>query len=216
MSPFVELDDSRGATTTVEDFSGPQQPQQQQHSFAGAEDVAERLAGGERLKSTTGNSSAGVFYNRVGAISRDLSVLMANVLAEERMAASGRTRKTKNAVEATTAASLGEDSSGARTNAGDGTERNGLVVLDAFAASGVRALRYGRRSTYTMAFRVFGGQNPFQLCTSNDVGSHAFLFCITIDQPWGFRGLAARAGSVVLCDTSRGASKGKGTKGRTN
>lgn len=145
VSPFVEPDNSYAATAAVEDFSSPQQPQQQQHIFVGAEDIVERLAGGKRLNSSTGDSNAGVFYNRVGAIGRDLSVLMANILAEERMAASGRTRKNKNAEGATIADSLGEDGSGALIGAGDGAESNGLAVLDAFAASGVRALRYRKR-----------------------------------------------------------------------
>ncbi|CAM9865018.1 unnamed protein product, partial [Laminaria digitata] len=47
-------------------------------SYGGAEGIAQRLAeGGD-------GGAAGVFYNRVGAINRDLSILMANVLAEER------------------------------------------------------------------------------------------------------------------------------------
>lgn len=143
----------------------------------GAEKIAELLAG----------ESAGegaVFYNRVGAINRDLSVLMANVLAEERLKESlaGRKRKkwkeplpsqpspddaikqcdsarrrSRWGVRAFLSGALARSSRG-RWGGSDATvlaegrptrdtrphetdTDEGLVVLDAFAASGVRALR---------------------------------------------------------------------------
>lgn len=150
----------------------------------GAERVAELLAG----------ESAGegaVFYNRVGAINRDLSVLMANVLAEERVREqlAGKKRK-KRQIPPTSRpspadgtlrsrASLADDvtqGGAARSSKGwgvrafvkgalgrlsrgcwgGGVERvsnnedqqeepredeDGILILDAFAASGVRALR---------------------------------------------------------------------------
>ena len=143
----------------------------------GAEKIAELLAG-----ESTGEGA--VFYNRVGAINRDLSVLMATVLAEERLKESlaGKKRKKRKAPlpsqpspddgigqdEATRRKSrwgvrsffrgaLGRSSRGrcssdsakvsteehaidTRTPEPDGDE-DGLVILDAFAASGVRALR---------------------------------------------------------------------------
>ncbi|CAM9448333.1 unnamed protein product [Ectocarpus sp. 6 AP-2014] len=151
----------------------------------GAERVAELLAG----------ESAGegaVFYNRVGAINRDLSVLMANVLAEERvrerlagkkrkrrqipptsrpspadgtlrsrsslahgMAHSGEARSSKVwGVRAFVKGALGRLSRGcwgggvARVSNNEDQQdepredEDGLLILDAFAASGVRALRY--------------------------------------------------------------------------
>ncbi|CAM9098118.1 unnamed protein product [Ectocarpus fasciculatus] len=153
----------------------------------GAERVAELLAG----------ESAGegaVFYNRVGAINRDLSVLMANVLAEERVRErlAGKKRK-KRPIPPTSRPSLADgtlrssrasraddvtQSGAAKSSKGWGVrvfakvallgrlsrrcwgggvgrdsnnedqqeepreDEDGLLVLDAFAASGVRALRY--------------------------------------------------------------------------
>lgn len=125
------------------------QPQQPQNVFLGAEDVAERLAGGEGLNCDDGvvhsSGKAGVFYNRVGAINRDLSVLMANVLAEERIAGRYGKKKKRRRMRSTPATSATADNGAAKssgvTSAGD-VEEEGLVVLDAFAASGVRALRY--------------------------------------------------------------------------
>lgn len=154
----------------------------------GAERVAELLAG----------ESAGegaVFFNRVGAINRDLSVLMANVLAEERLRerlAGGRRRskKRRRAPPLPPQSSLADDverqgagqssgrwgvtalfsgalrrfsrrrldgkggatglhpSDGRGVGAGEEQENEDeLVVLDAFAASGVRALRCVHCST---------------------------------------------------------------------
>lgn len=115
----------------------------------GAEEIAERLAGGA-------GDGVGVFYNRVGAINRDLSVLMANVLAEERLNERSRKKRTRPTNMGTVndpsgAAEAGATSgcAGATASGENGTEEKdegeggGLVVLDAFAASGVRALRYG-------------------------------------------------------------------------
>lgn len=127
-----------------------QQPQQQRNVFLGAEDVSERLARGEKLSGDNGvirsTGKAGVFYNRVGAINRDLSVLMANVLAEERMVGRDRRKKKRRRMGPTPATSATVDNNAAfisgETSAGEGdAEKEGLVVLDAFAASGVRALR---------------------------------------------------------------------------
>ncbi|CAN0103596.1 unnamed protein product, partial [Ectocarpus sp. 12 AP-2014] len=151
----------------------------------GAERVAELLAG----------ESAGegaVFYNRVGAINRDLSVLMANVLAEERVRErlAGKKRK-KRQIPPTSRPSPADSTLRSRASLADyvtqggaarsstswgvrafvkgalrrlsrgywggGVERvsnnadqqeepredeDGILILDAFAASGVRALRY--------------------------------------------------------------------------
>ena len=146
----------------------------------GAEKVAELLAG-----ESAGDGA--VFYNRVGAINRDLSVLMANVLAEERLRErlSGR-RKSKKRRLAPPSSPVGgvqRQEAGPRSKRWgltglfsgalrrlsrrrvDGTDgaagmigeypcegrkvgaeeeqdnEDELVVLDAFAASGVRALR---------------------------------------------------------------------------
>lgn len=163
----------------------------------GAERVAELLAG----------ESAGegaVFYNRVGAINRDLSVLMANVLAEERVRErlAGKKRK-KRQIPSTSRpppadgtlrsrASLADDKTqrgAARSSKGWGVrafvkgalgrlsrgcwggdvervsnnedqqeepreDEDGLLVLDAFAASGVRALRcvVCRYATHALVF----------------------------------------------------------------
>lgn len=151
----------------------------------GAERVAELLAG-------EGAGEGAVFYNRVGAINRDLSVLMANVLAEERVRerlAGKRSKKrpipptsrpspadgTLRSSRASLAGGVTQSGAaksrkgwGVRAFAkvalgrlsrrcwGGGVERvsnnedqqeepredeDGLHVLDAFAASGVRALR---------------------------------------------------------------------------
>ena len=130
-------------------------------SYGGAEGVAQRLAeGGD-------GGAAGVFYNRVGAINRDLSILMANVLSEER-AREGSKRKKRKARRLLSASSSspvdhltdetgaeGEGDTHADDTVGSGEqsleelrlkgthedEDEGLTVLDAFAASGVRALR---------------------------------------------------------------------------
>lgn len=145
---------------------------EQVFAVGGAEKIAELLAG----------DSAGegaVFYNRVGAINRDLSVLMANVLAEERLKeglaakkrikrkalppqqpppddgfvqGGGTRRRNRWGVKAFLSGALGRSSSGpwvgssATVLAGKrqqepDEDEGGLVVLDAFAASGVRALR---------------------------------------------------------------------------
>ncbi|CAB1121059.1 unnamed protein product [Ectocarpus sp. CCAP 1310/34] len=149
----------------------------------GAERVAELLAGESA-------DEGAVFYNRVGAINRDLSVLMANVLAEERVRErlAGKKRKKRqipptsrpSSADGTlrSRASLVDDVTQGGTASkgwgvwlfakgalgrlsrgcwGGGVERvsnnedqqeapredeDGILILDAFAASGVRALRY--------------------------------------------------------------------------
>lgn len=156
----------------------------------GAEKIAELLAA---------ENPSGIFYNRVGAINRDLSVLMANVLAEERLQeklAAGKKRKGRQAPPIPSRSSPAEgiahskaaknrrrrgvrallnwalercsrrgwggvegDDGGAaaalftRGHSSDALqeeqeeeEESGLVILDAFAASGVRALRWLLRS----------------------------------------------------------------------
>ncbi len=143
----------------------------------GAERVAELLAG-ERA------GEGAVFFNRVAAINRDLSVLMANVLAEERLRerlAGGRRKSKKRRLAPSPAGDDVERQGAGRSSGrwgvktlfsgalkrfsrrpldgeggvtglrpsqarrvGTGEERENedeLVVLDAFAASGVRALR---------------------------------------------------------------------------
>lgn len=171
---------SRSCTTSREAAATTALASSGEQVFAegGAEKIAELLAG----------ESAGegaVFYNRVGAINRDLSVLMATVQAEERLKESlaGKKRKRRKAPlpsqpslddgiaqgEATTRrrsrwgvrsffrGALGRSSKGRRGggNAKVSTEEHprdtrtpkadedddGLAILDAFAASGVRALR---------------------------------------------------------------------------
>lgn len=153
---------------------------EQVFAAGGAEKIAELLAAANMGEDA-------VFYNRVGAINRDLSVLMANVLAEERLKESlglaGKKRK-KRKVPLPSQPSpdngimQGEDSrrkirsgvksffswalrriSRRRLDGSDATvlaeegprgtrpqeldeDEVGLVVLDAFAASGVRALRW--------------------------------------------------------------------------
>lgn len=123
----------------------------------GAEDVAEQLAGGEGLaRAEEGadiTSNAGVFYNRVGAINRDLSVLMVNVLAEERIAErDSKERERTEHFRASTSMPKGSGGGAcvalqnktvgaSGTGAANYVNQEGLVVLDAFAASGVRALR---------------------------------------------------------------------------
>lgn len=141
--------------------------QEQQIFSGGAEKIAEHLAKGD-------DGGAGAFYNRVGVINRDLSVLMATVLSEERLKErdakkNARLRKISSPVpllsdsaENETTGSNDDD----RCNTKDSGEhpaedqrqqlmeeeeeegKEGLVVLDAFAASGVRALRcvYARAS----------------------------------------------------------------------
>lgn len=147
------------------------------HIEDGAEYVAEQLvAGVKRNAGNPGNdenedgAGVGVFYNRVGAINRDLSVLMANVLAEERMSESNLKDTINSSVKKRArTASIGDGGSG-DDRGGDAQEQqihatdssrdageemglrelsaaatsneSGLLVLDAFAASGVRALRY--------------------------------------------------------------------------
>lgn len=130
-------------------------------SYGGAEGVAQRLAeGGD-------GGAAGVFYNRVGAINRDLSILMANVLAEERSREGSKRKKRKarrllsapcsspvdHPVDETGAEGEGDTRAdgvvGSREQSPEelrlegtkGDEDEGMAVLDAFAASGVRALR---------------------------------------------------------------------------
>lgn len=165
---------TRDAATAAVASSG-----EQVFAEGGAEKLAELLAG----------ESAGegaVFYNRVGTINRDLSVLMATVLREERLKESlaGKRRKKRksqlpsqplpdDAVAQGEAArkrrrwGMGSFLGGAlgrflrgrwggdsvKVSAGEeehprdmrpqepDEDENGLVVLDAFAASGVRALR---------------------------------------------------------------------------
>ena len=127
----------------------------------GAEEVARRLA------ESDGGEGAGVFYNRVGAINRDLSILMANVLAEERLKEDSKRKEQKarrlilsnvnltspvdhpnetniiGDVRADNAVGL-NDVVGLTAQFAEGVEDDeygGMAVLDAFAASGVRALR---------------------------------------------------------------------------
>lgn len=171
-------------TAVTDDMSS-----EQAFAVGGAEKVAELLAA---------ENPGEVFYNRVGAINRDLSVLMANVLAEERLReklAAGNKRKRKRAtplppphsppaeevvqgnragknrrrgaaavrvllnralercsrgrwggVEGTDGGGASPvlakgHSSDARQKGQEEEEEGGLVILDAFAASGVRALR---------------------------------------------------------------------------
>lgn len=127
---------------------------------AGAEDFAECLARDESC-SADARGGIGVFYNRVGAINRDISVLVANVFAEERLkeqrARKSRKRRPPSAgpdpIKAgAETGSYGNDAAGGMGVGATGTkeeggeekeeeEEEGLVVLDAFSASGVRALR---------------------------------------------------------------------------
>ena len=128
-------------------------------SYGGAEGVAQRLAGGGD------GGAAGVFYNRVGAINRDLSILMANVLAEERLkeGSKRRRRKARRLLSSVSSSSVDDPLETRVEGEGDtraddaemvvreqsaeelkGVEEEadeGMAVLDAFAASGVRALR---------------------------------------------------------------------------
>lgn len=119
----------------------------------GAEDLAEWLS---RDESSIADASGdiGVFYNRVGAINRDVSVLIANVFAEERLK-ERRARKDRKRRPPSTGTDFPKG--GAETGHGIGIdgmgvgvigteeegdeEEEGLDVLDAFSASGVRAMR---------------------------------------------------------------------------
>lgn len=123
---------------------------------AGAEDFAECLARDESC-SADARGGIGVFYNRVGAINRDISVLVANVFAEERLkeqrARKNRKRRPSSAgldpIKAGAETGYGNDAAGGmdvgatetKEEGGGEEEEEGLVVLDAFSASGVRALR---------------------------------------------------------------------------
>lgn len=101
-----------------------------------AENVVENLVTAENALPGAG----GVFYNRNARVNRDLSVLMANILAEERQKEVEETMmKTSSDVDGQQTSSVGDaDASG---SAGKSGEYQGLTVLDAFSASGVRALR---------------------------------------------------------------------------
>lgn len=105
-----------------------------------AEDIAGRLAGAENQT----NGAGGVFYNRLAAIGRDLSVLMASILVEERMRKL-RLEKFKPDLNEGRHHSAGtarmDPSVDWRELAAETRDEHGLVILDAFAASGVRALR---------------------------------------------------------------------------
>lgn len=108
-----------------------------QKCVAGAEEIVERLVNDK-------DSRAGVFYNRVGSIGRDLGVLMANVLVQERLKERHRGARKKRLwfVDDEASARTSDTTSTAVYNAAEECEKQeGLVVLDAFAASGVRALR---------------------------------------------------------------------------
>ncbi|CAM9211889.1 unnamed protein product [Hapterophycus canaliculatus] len=176
-------DPAREVATSAADDTGSEQI----FAAGGAEQIAELLAG-------ENSSAGGVFYNRVGAINRDLSILMANVLAEERRKETlvgGKRKKRRTQTLESGSTSMDEikqtdvaRSGGrwgvgtlfkgvlrrlsqgrlrgyarGRADRGDATvfgggdrseeqregreeDGEGLVVLDAFAASGVRALRY--------------------------------------------------------------------------
>lgn len=110
-----------------------------------AEEVAEKLVG-----SSTQDAATKVFYNKAGVVSRDLSVLMANLLVEER-------RKEVEQKMRRCSSSSGGQEYAAGGNApetgdsNDSTRATGdeyeLAVLDAFAGSGVRALRYAGTSS---------------------------------------------------------------------
>ncbi|CAM9886727.1 unnamed protein product, partial [Discosporangium mesarthrocarpum] len=76
----------------------------------------------------------GVFYNKVASINRDLSVLMVTILVRQRM------EKMLEAMKGD--GSTGNDIRGWRELAMDRADTDGLVILDAMSASGVRALRY--------------------------------------------------------------------------
>lgn len=152
----------------------------------GAEGIIASLVGrDEEGRSGKGaEDMIGVFYNRVGTINRDLSVLMANVLAEERlkerMVRKKRKRKRRahtSPLGAPAAPDVLESSGDGGCNAvvspehiaekpqhqssgeeqmeeedeGDEEDEEGLVILDAFAASGVRALRCA--SLFWLKFR---------------------------------------------------------------
>lgn len=149
----AHIDRARPITTVRSSFKPEAKgSSNEERAFAGgAEDVAAWLAGGE-------GSTGGVFYNRVGAINRDLSVLLANVLAEERLheRSSRKSRRRRRPTPPFSPPTDDLSRTGAVRNSGTrGTndaldsweeeneeDEGGLVVLDAFAASGVRALRY--------------------------------------------------------------------------
>lgn len=108
-----------------------------QKYVAGAEEIVERLVNDK-------DCGAGVFYNRVGSIGRDLGVLMANVLAQERLNERHRGVRKKRLwfVDDEATARSSDTTHTTVYNAAEECEKQeGLVVLDAFAASGVRALR---------------------------------------------------------------------------
>lgn len=130
-----------------------------EHVFpGGAEEIAERVTRGC-------DDGAGVFYNRVAAVSRDIGVLMANVLAEERSKereAKKRRGQIRTPLFSSPVGDPAQPGAARTSNGGDVSttelrahaaeekehrkykeeeEEEGLVVLDAFAASGVRALR---------------------------------------------------------------------------
>lgn len=105
-----------------------------------AENIVENLVNAENALPGAG----GVFYNRHARVNRDLSVLMANILAEERQ------REAKNIMLKTSSDVDGQQTSFVADadltrrhgkDAGKSGEYQGLTVLDAFSASGVRALR---------------------------------------------------------------------------
>lgn len=108
-----------------------------QKCVAGAEEIVERLVHDK-------DCGAGVFYNRVGSIGRDLGVLMANVLAQERSKERHRGGRKKGLLftgDEATARTSDMTPTAIYTASEEREKQEGLVVLDAFAASGVRALR---------------------------------------------------------------------------
>ena len=136
---------ARGASIYSIEGRGSDETSNIEERIEGAEEIVERLV---REKS----EDTAVFYNRVGALSRDLSVLMASVFAEERLKERHRADMTINN------GLSGPDGETRRPNNGKKPadplhavkkgrgnelheEQQGLMVLDAFAASGVRALR---------------------------------------------------------------------------
>ncbi|CAM9366856.1 unnamed protein product, partial [Choristocarpus tenellus] len=100
-------------------------------AHSGVEAIIEKLALGD-----DSNGSQGVFYNKVASINRDLSVLILSLLVRERV------EKMLGQVGDLGHQQHDNEGCGWREIATDTVDTNGLVVLDAMCASGVRALRY--------------------------------------------------------------------------